>query len=382
MVFVALSANTRPHFTTIANFISSMDKATIHIFKKRGQICCWLLRRCMLWLLIMSRPLRIEYPGAWYHVMNRGRRRENIFLNPRDYETFIKVLHEADEGWNIKISAYCLMSNHYHLLVHTPDGNISRCMRHINGVYTQRFNRDYKKDGQLFRGRYKAVLVDADSHLLEVLRYIHRNPLRADLAMGVKDYPWTSHQGYMSNAKKWAWLHKDILLSMLCEKKRGQKAAYMDFVSQVESEEIERFYSLKNLPSVLGRDSFKEWIKAKFNHLSFHKEIPESRNLAPTVDEVILAVCEHFKVKKEEIAVSKRGIENLPRDAAIYLVRRNCRETLARIGRHFSISNYSTVSSAIERIKTRKNKDRTLQKQLDIIRAKTQQKPTADSSLR
>jgi hypothetical protein len=259
------------------------------------------------------------------------------------------------------------MSNHYHLLVHTPDGNISRCMRHINGVYTQRFNRDHKKDGQLFRGRYKAVLVDANSHLLEVLRYIHRNPLRAGLAKEVKEYPWSSHQGYMSNARKWAWLHKDILLSMLCEKKRGQQAAYMDFVSQVEPEEIERFYSLKNLPSVLGSDSFKEWIKEKFNHLSCQEEIPESRELAPTADKIIFVVCDYFKVKKEEIAVSKRGTENLPRDVAIYLVRRNCRETLARIGRHFSINNYSTVSSAIERIKARKNKDRTLQEQLAAI---------------
>jgi putative transposase len=97
--------------------------------------------------------------------MNRGRRRENIFLNSADYEAFTQVLQETDGRWNIKISAYCLMPNHP-LLVQTPVGNLSRCMRHINGIYTQRFNRYHKKDGQLFRGRYKAVLIEADSHLL------------------------------------------------------------------------------------------------------------------------------------------------------------------------------------------------------------------------
>jgi len=101
----------------------------------------------------MSRPLRIEFPGAWYHVMNRGRRREKIFHVDGDREEFIKVLRETIELWNLQVSAYCLMSNHYHLLVRTPDGNLSGCMRHLNGVYTQRFNRHHTQEGQLFRGR-------------------------------------------------------------------------------------------------------------------------------------------------------------------------------------------------------------------------------------
>jgi REP element-mobilizing transposase RayT len=307
--------------------------------------------------------------------MNRGRRRENIFLSRNDYETFIKVLQETSEEWNLKISAYCLMSNHYHLLVHTPDGNISRCMRHINGVYTQRFNRYHKKDGQLFRGRYKAVLVDADSHLLEVLRYIHRNPLRAGISKELNDFAWSSHPGYISKAKKWEWLHKDFLLSMLSGKKSRRRSAYIDFVSQVEPEEIERFYSLKNLSSVLGSDYFKEWVKEKFSHLQFHEEIPESRELAPSPEKIIALVCDHFKVTKEQIAISRRGTENLPRDVAIYLVRHHSRGTLATVGRHFAIGNYSTVSSVVERIKARKNKDRSLQKHLEKIGRKLAKSP-------
>ncbi len=107
----------------------------------------------------MSRPLRIEYPNAWYHVMNRGRRGENIFHDKQDYQMFVDLLVETTEMWNFRISAYCLIPNHYHILVQTPAANISRGMRHLNGVYTQRFNRRHFCDGALFRGRYKSMLV-------------------------------------------------------------------------------------------------------------------------------------------------------------------------------------------------------------------------------
>ncbi len=104
----------------------------------------------------MSRPLRIQYPDAWYHVINRGRRGEKIFLSKEDYQSFIILLKELNEVYNVKIVAYCLMENHYHLLIKTPDANLSRAMRHLNGVYTQRYNKRHNYDGQLFRGRYKS----------------------------------------------------------------------------------------------------------------------------------------------------------------------------------------------------------------------------------
>jgi putative transposase len=148
----------------------------------------------------MAGPLRMEYPGAWHHVVNRGRRGEKICRTDSDREMFLEVLRESAEMWDLKVLAYCLMPNHYHLLIHSPDGNLGRGMRHLNGVYAQRFNRRRKIDGRLFRGRYRAVLIDADQHLLEVLRYIHRNPLRAGLAEALGDYRWSSHNGYVSDA--------------------------------------------------------------------------------------------------------------------------------------------------------------------------------------
>ncbi|MBW2187841.1 MAG: transposase [Deltaproteobacteria bacterium] len=118
-------------------------------------------------------------------MMNRGRRREDIFEDDGDFRLFLEVLKDTAKMWNLKVSAYCLMSNHYHLLVQTPDGNLSRCMRHLNGVYTQRYNRKHGLDGQLFRGRYKSVLVEEDHYLLELLRYIHRNPVAAGMVEGL-----------------------------------------------------------------------------------------------------------------------------------------------------------------------------------------------------
>ena len=129
----------------------------------------------------MSRPLRIQYPDAWYHVMNRGRRGESVFLEKQDYSMFVELLKEVVDMYKVRVAAYALIPNHYHLLIQTPGGDLARCMRHLNGIYTQRFNRAHHCDGQLFGGRYKSILVDADSYLLELVRYIHRNPLEAGL---------------------------------------------------------------------------------------------------------------------------------------------------------------------------------------------------------
>ena len=318
----------------------------------------------------MSRPLRIEYPGAWYHVMNRSRQGEKICPADVDCEAFIATLLETVDLCNFRVAAYCLMSNHYHLLLQTPDGNLSRGMRHLNGVYTQRFNRAHKAEGQLFRGRYKAVLVENDGHLLEVMRYIHRNPLKAGIVKTLGDFRWSSHQGYLSRAKKWTWLQKGDLVGMLTPARTRQKSAYLEFVSKGEPEEIERFYSRKNLPSVLGSESFTEFIRARFSDLAHRPEIPESKALAPSAGKVIASVCDYYRIPMSELLISKRGTENAPRDMAIYLVRRLCRLTLPNVGREFGVRNYSTVSSAVQRVKSRAESDKRLRKEINEITKK------------
>ena len=124
----------------------------------------------------MARPMRIEYPGAVYHVTGRGNARQDVYLSPDDRASFLDILQQVNRRYNFICHAYCLMDNHYHLLIETPDGNLSQGMRQLGSVYTQTFNRRYDRVGHLFQGRYKAVLVQKESHLLESVRYVVLNP--------------------------------------------------------------------------------------------------------------------------------------------------------------------------------------------------------------
>jgi len=315
----------------------------------------------------MSRPLRIEYPDAWYHVMNRGRRGENIFADSDDYKVFIALLQETSEMFNFQVAAFCLMSNHYHILVQTPAGNLSRAMRHINGVYTQRYNRAKNTDGQLFRGRYKSVLVQEDSHLLELLRYIHRNPVRANLCKDVNDYPWSSHQGYISSAEKWGWLHKKFLLDMFDKNRNKAKKQYEVFVKGEDSAAVIEFFNKKNLASFFGSQKFIEWVKATNHHLENHQEIPQSRHLAPTVAGIKQAVCNCYAIEQSILAQTKRGQENEPRNVAVYLARKRCGLRLDEIGREFAIMKYSSVSSIVTRTEKQLLTDKQMQKRVEEI---------------
>ena len=129
----------------------------------------------------MARALRIEYEGGWYHVMNRGAGRRNIFNEPEDRNLFLNLLQELHVRFRIEIHAYCLMGNHYHLLIRTPLANLSRAMAHLNGIYSRRRNQKYQSDGPLFRGRFKSIIIDAENYLLRLSRYIHLNPVSANI---------------------------------------------------------------------------------------------------------------------------------------------------------------------------------------------------------
>jgi len=315
----------------------------------------------------MSRPLRIQYPDAWYHVMNRGRRGDNIFQAKEDYLTFIELLKELNEVFKIRVASYCLMTNHYHLLVQTPDANLSRAMRHLNGVYTQKYNKKHGYDGQLFRGRYKSILVETDSYVLELVRYIHRNPLKAGVVETIQKYEWSSHRGYLSDADKWKWLHKDYILKLFSASKPESIRLYKQFINKETPEEINRLFAMKNLPSIIGSKGFIEKIKAKFFNMNDFEEISEKKILAPDSARIINAVCKEYKIEEKDLYVTRRGHFNEPRNVAVYLVRRLKNDTLKQAGEQFGIEKYSTVSSIVERIKHEMNIDRRLKNRVQTL---------------
>jgi len=224
-------------------------------------------------------------------------------------------------------------------------------MRHLNGIYTQRFNRARHCDGQLFRGRYKSILVDADGYLLELLRYIHRNPLEAGLVKDLNKYPWSSHKGYISNAAKWNWLYKSFTLPFFSKNEKEAIKAYKEFMLRETPEAINRIFSQPRLPSMLGGDSFVDEVKGRFFNKKRHDEIPESKRLAPEVDQMKRAICNAYDVDESSLLSSRRGVLNEPRNVAVFLVRRLRGEKLEEIGRQFGFDKYSSVSSAIEKMK-------------------------------
>lgn len=160
----------------------------------------------------MSRPLRIEYPGAIYHLTSRGNAHSNIYVTDADRIDFLKLLAQTCQRFGWHSYAWCLMGNHYHLVIETSEANLSRGMRHINGVYTQTFNRTHQRVGHLFQGRYKAILVEKDSYLLEVIRYVLLNPVRANMTKTAGQYPWSSYRAMISKATTPDWLERDWVL--------------------------------------------------------------------------------------------------------------------------------------------------------------------------
>lgn len=202
----------------------------------------------------MSRPLRIEFAGALYHVTSRGDGREVIFLGDEDRHRFLEVLSELVRDFNCAVHAYCLMDNHYHLLIETPESNLSKGMRQLNGVYTQRFNRRHGRVGHVFQGRYKAIIVQKESYLLELARYIVLNPVRAGMVRGPEQWPWSSYRATARLCETPSWLTVDWLLAAFSEHRSEAIRSYMDFVADGKNQPGPR-EKLKN-QIFLGSDEF------------------------------------------------------------------------------------------------------------------------------
>ena len=179
----------------------------------------------------MTRPLRIEFEGAVYHITSRGNAQQAIFLDEKDFADFLGVLCSVVKRYHFILHTYCLMNNHYHLLIETPYGNLSRGMRQLNGLYTQRFNQRHQRAGHLFQGRYKAILVDKDNYLLELCRYMVLNPVRAKIVKDPKDWRWSSYQATTGHDQGIPCLTTDWILSQFGKEQKKTSSFYQAFVS-------------------------------------------------------------------------------------------------------------------------------------------------------
>lgn len=323
----------------------------------------------------MARPLRILYPGAWYHVMNRGAGYRLIFRNPHHYKMFLSLLGDLDETFGIETHAYCLMPSHYHLLLRSPRGNLDRAMRHLNGVYTQRHNRTERIDGPLFRGRYKALLVEADSYVAQVSRYIHLNPVEDKITKRPESYAWSSYGAYTGKRQSPYWLYRDFTLSLFGT--RGAQDRYRVFVESGLDEETRAFYAKRKLLPILGRQGFREKMVRWLSREEASREVPEARRIGPvpSMEQIIRITANQFGVSRQELfqPIRGRGRGNLPRTVAIGLCRRLSGTPLQEIADRFTMGHYSSVTASVNRLNARIKEDRELAARVAAIRDRLEQ---------
>jgi putative transposase len=237
----------------------------------------------------MSRPLRIEFPGAFYHVTSRGDRREMIYRGDNDRAAQLAVIAQAMDRFGAQVLAYCLMGNHYHLVLHTHQANLSRLMRHVNGVYTQAFNRQHGLSGHLFQGRFKAILVDREAYLLALCRYVERNPVAADMVGTPEDWPWSSCRAHLGLAATPGWLDSDGLHSYLlgapmagAADRRRARRLYAKMVGQAQDEDASFWQDALQGQMFLGDETFVQRMQAQAApQRAAHKGIPKAQRLRP-----------------------------------------------------------------------------------------------------
>ncbi len=245
----------------------------------------------------MSRPLRIEFPDALYHVTARGDRREAIFEDDADRHLFLSTLEQVISQFNWVCYAWCLMDNHYHLMIQTPDANLSKGMRQLNGVFTQASNRRHRRVGHLFQGRFKAILVDSDAYLLELSRYVVLNPVRARMVKKPADWPWSSYRASVGLEQPPPWLAVDGLLAQFARRRSVAQQRYAQFV-EAGIQAVSPWVELKG-QVFLGDEQFVERMQA---HLPLSKDdvqIPLAQRRAPP--RPIEEIAEESKNRKSAI---------------------------------------------------------------------------------
>lgn len=312
----------------------------------------------------MARPLRIEFPGALYHVISRGNERRVIVRDDRDREKRLHWLQRTVEIYGWRLHAFAVMRNHEHLFVETPQANLSAGMQFLNGSYTSYFNRRHRRVGHLFQGRFKGHLIEADGYFLEVSRYIHLNPVRAKAVERPEEYPWSSYRGYCQARHAIPWVECGRVLGEFAAKERQARRGYVRFVLAGLNDPPQSPFAELSGGLLLGSASFVEKISQRLQKQAESKGTPELRRLRgrPSLARIMAVVARHFGGRASDWSPGRRS-DDLGRAAAAYLGRyrfgHSGTETAAALG----YRSPSSVSHAIGRIEA----DESLREKLEAI---------------
>jgi len=324
----------------------------------------------------MARALRVEFPGAFYHVTSRGNERKPIYGNDTDRLRYLSLVADIVNRFDLLLHAYVLMDNHYHLLIETLEANLARAMRALNGGYAKQFNRHHQRVGHLFQGRYTAILVERESYLVELSRYIHLNPVRAGIVGRAEDYRWSSAPAYVGLQAAPPFLTLADLLGHFGRSVRHAQPAYRAFLQQDEG----RPASQSPLDAVvagtlLGQpdwvEAMRERIVAQLTAPGVALDVEEmpavsKLRLRPTLDDVIDAVSVATKVARG--VITGRHSREHARALAMYLAHDRSGLTHREIGAVFGVGRFA-VSKAARMIGRQLERDHTLATMLSRLRA-------------
>jgi len=318
----------------------------------------------------MARPLRIEFKGALHHILSRGNERRDIFLGDDDYKVFLGVLEEMSDRFEVDIFAYVLMSNHYHLLIRTNQDNLSKSMQWAGTTYTRRFNLKHFRNGHLFQGRFKSILVQNDAYLMQLSCYIHRNPLRAGLVNRLADYRWSSYRAYAYKASNSSWLKKDLIFSQ-CNGEDSYKA-YREKVQKYSEEEAKVFENLRH-GIVFGTKRYLNKITEKYLKKESDVDLPQLNRIIKDKDPAKLlkraAKVINFNLTKlsQSDRILKKDIQD--RDVLLYFLRGTGLYTNKQIGELFGLT-YSAVSRRANIVKSEISKQSEMRQKYSLIKSK------------
>lgn len=293
----------------------------------------------------MARKPRIEFPGAFYHVIIRGNNRQDIFLEEHDYQQFLKRLRKYKKLYFFVLYAFVLMKNHVHMLLETTSTPLSKVMQGIDQSYTQYFNAKYRQVGHILQGRYKAILCDKDSYFLELVRYIHLNPDRAGIINSLQ-YPWSGHQEYMGKTKN-ALVDTGFLLEYFSPDKNEARRSYQSFILKGLGQGHEkRFYEVKN-GQFLGEDNFVKEIEDK--HKAAREDFTLQIKKEKSLEEVLTKVCENFHLPPDAL-IGRNRLKSISLARRVFIIQavKDHYFPGKEVARFLQISP-STVSMALRR---------------------------------
>jgi len=330
----------------------------------------------------MARPLRIQYENAYYHVTCRGNARQGIFANDQDRSAFLDLLNRSRQIYQVQVLAYVLMRNHFHLVVKTPLGNLKEFMRHFNISYTSYFNRRHKRVGHLYQGRYKAFLIDADSYLQEVTRYLHLNPIRvkgkADLVVKEKKrdlerYWWSSYVYYVGRRKGNSFLASEEILGDFGGNTSRGRRNYRRFVEEGLEGEIESPLQKGRGHGIVGDEDFMEGVRGRFlKRIRKSREVPGFKGIISRTapGKILGVVSKETGVNEEEL--QRKGERGIGRGLLMEMLYRYGGLNQREIGEMMGV-DYSSVSVARKRFQLLSEGDKKVLELMERVQNKISQ---------